>query len=77
MMNVDDECAKWSYNWGCYMNVVVEVKCSWWFIENWTILSKSSFYILIGCQKSFYILIMIDVILTSSGFDRLPVCMDG
>ena len=24
-----------------------------------------------------YIFIMIDVKLTSSGFDRLPVCMDG
>jgi hypothetical protein len=25
----------------------------------------------------YYLLIMIDVKLTSSGFDRLPVCMDG
>jgi hypothetical protein len=32
MMNDDDECAKWLYtcnDWSCYMNVDVEVKCSW------------------------------------------------
>ena len=46
MMNVDDECAKWLYtcnDWGCYMNVDVEVKCSWWIIENWIVLSISSY----------------------------------
>ena len=29
------------------------------------------------CMLVFYMLIMIDVKLTPSGFDRLPVCMNG
>jgi hypothetical protein len=64
------KCGWWIHtcdNYNCYANEYMEVNCSCYVVKNWIDL----------CMSICLLLIMTDVNLTSSGFDRLPVCMDG